>query len=79
MSVWEMRDEKGWQVELMFDFVEGSNSPLVLFVYDDSLLSLVLKFDALVREDLARHWTLQQCAEIEGFSPPRTNRPPRPG
>jgi len=77
MNMWEKRDDQGWQVELMFDFVDGAISPLVLFVHDDSMRHIVSKLEAFALSDLEKRWPVKRCSDIKGFSPPHTSRPTR--
>ena len=77
MQVWEARDSLGWRAEIIFDFTEGSDSMLALFVYDQELSGLTRDFNTLVETSIASRWAVAPCNKVTGLSIPRISRPSR--
>lgn len=73
MTVWDKRDDVGWQAELIFDYTEGAQSTLALFVYEPSLSEIVPALEsALIGHPGLHAWA--RCSPEMGASLPRTNR-----
>jgi hypothetical protein len=77
VTVWDKRDDLGWQVELIADYSEGRRSIIALFVYDQNLSDVAIALEAAILAEVeASPWI--SCAQEVGVSVPRTNRPLRP-